>query len=220
MSKVHEVKQGEHMSSIASQYGFYDFKTIWDDPNNADIKKLRDNPNVLYPGDQIYIRDKKNKEIPRPTDQSHVFKVKPPKLKLHLMVENIYHQPVASAECSLQIDGKTIKIMTDSQGYIKQDLPLSATQAVLHIKNPETPFNDTQLTINIGHLDPVDQVSGQTARLNNLGYYAGPDQNATNEANQAMFQSAMEEFQCDQELLVDGICGPKTQDQLKKVHGC
>ena len=33
-------------------------------------------------------------------------------------------------------------------------------------------------------------------------------------------ESAVEEFQCDNNLTVDGICGPVTQAKLKQVAGC
>jgi peptidoglycan hydrolase-like protein with peptidoglycan-binding domain len=52
-------------------------------------------------------------------------------------------------------------------------------------------------------------------RLNNLGYRAGD----TTDANDSAFKSAVEEFQCDYALAVDGICGPNTQGKLKDVHG-
>jgi murein L,D-transpeptidase YcbB/YkuD len=31
---------------------------------------------------------------------------------------------------------------------------------------------------------------------------------------------AVEEFQCDHGLKVDGVGGPDTQNKLKEVHGC
>jgi peptidoglycan hydrolase-like protein with peptidoglycan-binding domain len=54
------------------------------------------------------------------------------------------------------------------------------------------------------------------ARLNNLGYFAGEIENP----DQTAFESAVEEFQCDHGVHVDGICGPNTQAKLKKLHGC
>ena len=57
--------------------------------------------------------------------------------------------------------------------------------------------------------------SGQAARLTNLGYLMN-----TEDSPDAELLSAVEEFQCDEELAVDGISGPKTQNQLVKVHGC
>jgi murein L,D-transpeptidase YcbB/YkuD len=42
----------------------------------------------------------------------------------------------------------------------------------------------------------------------------------TAEENKALFLSAVEEFQCDHGLTVDGKCGPATQARLKQAHGC
>src|SRR5262249_8508870 len=96
----------------------------------------------------------------------------------------------------------------------------TAERASLIIKDPQTPLDDVVIPIKVGHLDPVEEVSGQQARLNNLGYFAGPLEGKTEEENQALFLSAIEEFQCDHGLRVDGICGPQTQAKLKEVHGC
>ncbi len=55
--------------------------------------------------------------------------------------------------------------------------------------------------------------SGQQARLDNLGYFAS-------DGDDDAFKSAVEEFQCDNSLTVDGDCGPATQAKLKQVYGC
>jgi hypothetical protein len=61
---VHEVKQGEHLFRIAYQYGFRNPFTIWNDPDNSDLRDLRSNPNVLFPGDQLATPDR---DLFRPT---------------------------------------------------------------------------------------------------------------------------------------------------------
>jgi len=48
------------------------------------------------------------------------------------------------------------------------------------------------------------------------GYYLG----RLDVDNPAKFRSAVEEFQCDHDLTVDGDCGPQTQAKLKQVYGC
>ena len=70
------------------------------------------------------------------------------------------------------------------------------------------------LPIKIGYLDPVEEVSGQIGRLDNLGYFPGDG------TDEDQFKSAIEEFQCDNGLTVDGDCGPGTQAKLKEIHGC
>src|SRR4051812_23195035 len=46
------------MSSIAHDFGFLNFETILNHPKNAELKKNRANPQVLFPGDEVFIPDK------------------------------------------------------------------------------------------------------------------------------------------------------------------
>jgi hypothetical protein len=210
------VRQGDHLSKITKTFGFSDYHTIWDHPNNADLKKQRQNPNVLFPGDSLFVPDRQQREESRNTDQKHKFIKKTSRLKLRLILVDQYEQPIAHAQCMLSLEGDFSHLQTDGNGQIEKDIQPSVRDAILVIQDAQTPLNNTQLEIQIGDLDPVDQVSGQTARLNNLGYFAGD----VNQPDQKAFESAVEEFQCDQSLTVDGICGPNTQGKLKQVHGC
>src|SRR5258706_12719858 len=84
MPTEHVVKQGEHLSQIAKQHGFFDFRLIWDHPKNAKLKALRLNPNVLLPGDLLHIPDKEPKKESRPTGARHVFRIPGPTLTLRV----------------------------------------------------------------------------------------------------------------------------------------
>jgi peptidoglycan hydrolase-like protein with peptidoglycan-binding domain len=114
----------------------------------------------------------------------------------------------------LLVGGTVTQQTTDGQGHFEQEIPQDAHEATLVIQGDETPFGGVPFPVKIGDLDPVDEVSGQAARLNNLGYFPGDG------TDEDAFLSAVEEFQCDHGLTVDGKCGPLTQAKLKKVHGC
>jgi hypothetical protein len=216
MSSYYQVQQGDHLSGIAKAFGFSSYLTIWDDPNNAALKAQRVNPNVLFPGDVLFIPDKSTPQFPRPTDLTHKFVLNAPPLKLRLVLEDIYEKPIAGAPCDLRLGLDLHKVTTDGTGRLEQALPPDVRDAVLTIQAPQTPYQGVRIPIKIGHLDPVDKLTGQQARLNNLGYFPGE---AGGKDTIAM-ESAIEEFQCDHGLNVDGICGPKTQAKLKQVHGC
>jgi hypothetical protein len=217
MAGYYTVAQGDHLSSIAWEHGFTDYRTIWDHANNAELKKKRQNPNVLFPGDQLYIPDIEHREENRPTDQRHEFILKKQVLKLRLTLEDQYEEPIAGAACLLVVDGDSKNLNTDGQGKLELEIPPSAKQAILLIQDAkQTAYNNMTIPIKIGSLDPVEEISGQQARLKSLGYFhddadgnAGPK-----------FGWAVEEFQCEHGLTVDGICGPKTQAKLKEVYGC
>ena len=214
----HIVVQGDYLSKLARQYGFSDYRTIWDHPNNAELKKKRQNPNVLFPGDKLFIPPRESREESRPTEKKHRFEVKQNKLMLRLTLEDAFLRPIANAKCELTVEGETFKLVTSGQGKLEHEIPANAEKAALIIKDSQTPINDQFIPIQIGHLDPVEEISGQKARLNNLGYFSGP----LDKGDADLFQSAVEEFQCDHmgPSAVDGKCGPKTQAKLKQVHGC
>jgi murein L,D-transpeptidase YcbB/YkuD len=215
MGGYYTVVQGDHLSKIAKENGFPDYHIIWDHPNNADLKNQRKNPNVLHPGDQVFVPDKEQKHESGSTKKRHTFVVNKEPLKLRLVLEDSNKKPIANAQYALLVEGEVTQHTTDSRGRIEQEIPQDAQEATLVLRGEGIPFRDVPISIKIGHLDPVEEVSGQVARLNNLGYSAG-DGGEDDEG----FESAVKAFQRDHGLTVDGICGPLTQAKLKKVHGC
>lgn len=215
MAKYHTVKQGDHLSKVVLQYGFSDYRVIWDHSENATLKQQRQNPNVLFPGDRLYIPDKQEKTESGATEQRHRFRLTLQPLKLRIVIKDLNDQPMANTRCQLHIEGEIYKLTTDSQGLIEQEIPRLAERGKLTIQDPENAM-DMEVSIQIGHLDPVEEISGQIARLNNLGYKAGKLESSDPE----QLRSAIEEFQCDHGLAVNGICGPQTQAKLKEIHGC
>ena len=212
MPTPHTVKQGEHLTQIAQKYGFRDLQTIWNDSANAELKSLRKNPNVLYPGDVLQIPDKTERKEARPTTNVHTFQVKSRPLKLSLVLRDFHQRPLANTECQIEVDGVKKTVTTDADGRFIQPIPPAAaggrvTAAGVGLDVP----------LMIGHLDPVDTQSGQVARLANMGYYRLPLQGDPDEDE---LDSAIQEFQCDNNLTVDGDCGPATQAKLKEIHGC
>jgi N-acetylmuramoyl-L-alanine amidase len=209
------IKPGDYLVRIAEEHGFFDYKTIWDHAQNKALKDKRKDPNVLHPGDELFIPDKTPKKESGSTEQTHKFKIKRGKLLLRLVIEDLYGKPVANAKCDLTVDGALFKVTSNGDGLIEKEIPLTSKAGELVVTDGETPLKNVKLPIEIGHLDPVEEVSGQKARLSNLGYYLG----SLDKDDPAQFKSAVEEFQCDQGLAVDGDCGPNTQAKLKKVHG-
>ncbi len=206
---THTVKQGEHISKIADQYRFYDYQTIWNHPDNAALKQKRQNPNVLFPGDQLFIPEKQYKKVPGGTAKTHRFKIKLPTVLLRLVLRDLNSEPIAGTACKLEVEGKVYQLTTNGKGMIEQLIPAKAESARLL-------FRQFVIPVKIGHLDPVEEISGWRARLNNLGYNAGK----SDDPKDPLMLSAVEEFQIDYALTVDGNCGPNTQAKIKEVHGC
>ena len=209
MSSKHIVKQGEHLQGIAKKYGFSDYHPVWDYPENADLKNKRKNPNILKPGDVLHIPDKETKEATGGTETTHQFRVhgKLPKLRIRLIDSD--NNPMANTECEVSIGLNIQKLKTDGDGLLELTIPFDATTGELTLSGTKIPFQ-------IGGLDPVEERSGWKARLRNLGYDPGPPDTE----DESLERLAIEEFQSNHGLKVDGVCGSKTQAKLKEVHGC
>jgi hypothetical protein len=205
------VQQGDHLSGIAEQFGFQNIDTIWNHPNNAALKQLRKNPHILFPGDVLFIPDKTDKNAPAPTTKLNKFQIDLTKLKLNLKLLDLNGDPVANKPVTISLEKETVPPpTTDGSGKTSSTIKKSA-------KNGQLILGDLEFSLLVGSLDPIDKQSGQIARLNNLGYEAGDT--ATVDAD--AFESAVEEFQCDNGVKpVTGDCDASTQALLQKVHGC
>jgi protocatechuate 3,4-dioxygenase beta subunit len=203
----YKVVQGDHIASISADAGFLSWKTIWDDGKNAALKAKR-NPNVLYPDDMLEIPAKQKKEESIPTTDYTTFQTIGDPVQLKIVVLDWAGNPIIDTELDVQLDGgEKLKTAGDGSATKKVIDPFGNKVGQLVVKG-------YKLALKLGHLDPVEEISGQLARLNNLGYQAGEG-----DANDLAFRSAVEEFQCDNGLTVDGICGSGTQAKLKDVHG-
>ena len=65
--KPYVVKQGDYLLKLAHGLGF-DADTVWNADENADLKAKRD-PNILCPGDLLYVPDSEPKPLPSGRDQ-------------------------------------------------------------------------------------------------------------------------------------------------------
>lgn len=203
MAKTYVVQQGDHLTSIAADNGFLNFETVWNDPNNAELKKLRD-PHVLFPGDEVFIPDLVVKDAPASTTTINRFVVAIQRLFLRLKVLDLDNQPIKNAACELKVESEDkVDGTTDGQGFVQPDKEIapSVREAALsvHIKkptaksaNPPPPDAPLKFDVKVGHMNPEKKLSGQQARLNNLGYFAGY---TLNDLEQLLW--AAEEFSCD-----------------------
>ena len=137
MAVYHKVKQGEYLSKIAKQYGFLDHKPIWDHPENTELKQQRQNPNILFPGDRLFIPDKQAKTEAVATEQRHRFKIKGELPLLRIVLKDINDQPIANTACTLQVETTVHELTTNGKGLIEQSIPKTAEKGTLTFQDPQ-----------------------------------------------------------------------------------
>jgi N-acetylmuramoyl-L-alanine amidase len=198
------------MAKIAADHGFPRLDTIWDDSRNRSLKEKRKNPNVLYPGDVVFIPERRGRIEPGATEQRHRFVLKQPKVVLRLHIAGLLHDRNSSVRCKLHTGSECHSLTVSPDGVIEALIPAQLEQATLVVE-------DMVYVLRIGELDPAEEISGQLERLRNLGYYTG-DSNVG--GSTSVLASAVWRFQTDHRLEATGQCDEETWTKLKEVHGC
>lgn len=211
------VRRGDCLSSIAKTNGFADYQTIYQSPENADFRQKRPNPNIISPGDVLFIPDREIKYVSKPTNQHHVFVLKRPRVQLRVCLKDDIQQPYRSTKYHLRVDFDHWYGSTDSAGMIEQDIHADAKTGEITIfpGGGSTPDEGYTFSLQLGDMDPVDETSGVDARLINLGF--GPaDAEETLSAEDR--KEALEAFQNKFGLDVTGELTDATRSKLRELH--
>jgi len=217
INTAYSVSQNECMSSIAHFAGYLK-DTLWDHADNSEAKDKRKNPNCLLPKDKVRVPKVRIKEVEAATEQKHKFKLLlgPSLLRLKCLA---FDEPLANEPFELVIDDdEKFTGNTDSDGMLEQEIPPLATKG--HLVVGEEP-EQHEFDLVIGGLDPIDTFSGFAARLNNLGYAAGPVEatNMNEGWDNKAFRRAVRKFQRQNGIPPTGVVDERTKDEMFKVMG-
>lgn len=205
----HNVVQGDCVLSIAEQYGFF-WETVWNHPGNIELKKKREDPAVLYPGDVVFVPEKRLKEVSEPTNQVHKFRMKNAPAKFHIRLLDDDDEPRANLKYILEIDGQEFTGATDGSGAINVSIPPGAKNGKLLLVDENEEYD-----LALGHLDPVEEIPGVQARLKGLGYYAGESSPAMNPET----EQAIKDFQEANNLEPTGQLDDALRNKLESIYG-
>lgn len=205
MTTTHSILLGDHVVRLAYRQGLPTVEQLWQHPDNAALRARRADPGVLAVGDAVHVPD----PAPRVYDglltrRVHQLVVELPLPTLRLRLVRPGGIPYAGRHCTIELDDHREDVEIGPEGAIEIELGPETTRVSLS-------FEGQCVELHLAHLQPVDIEAGWRARLENLGYLAGPDAYG--------LRSAVEEFQCDHELVVDGDAGPLTQQALLREHG-
>lgn len=234
--KKYKVKRGDCVSKIAHDNGLL-WETLWDFQKQFKDEKGciyydQDNnkrdPNVIYPGEFIFIPQKEKKEESKPEENRHTFRLKGVPAKLRLMLKE-NDEPLKNIQYSLHIDGYHFDGRTSDKGRLECSIPPNAREGRLRIEieNKTTKIKEQhEFPIKLGYLDPLDTVEGVQARLKNLGFYFG----VINGKLETRTIGALRSFQrkygiVDTEKIIQDrqsnriILDSDTKSRLKEQHG-
>lgn len=243
MAEDYTIQAGDCIASLARDRGFL-WETIWNHPRNAQLKRTRKDPNVLMVGDVVYVPDLTLKQVPKPTDQAHQFKLKnvPAKLRLRLLrppktdqagqspslvsgraIDNLYEDP--SPQPPQPDEPRAgVPYTLEIDGALLRGIT-DKDGRIEHSIPPNArqgtlmvelgTANELILPLRLGYLNPVSELSGIKQRLANLGLGCG---DLSDEPTPEM-AAALSIFQERAGLPVTGEVDGATRDRLANLHG-
>lgn len=207
MARSHTIQDGECLSSLAARYGFRHWQTIYDAPENAELRKSRPNPNLLAPGDVVAIPEHEERAEEAATTLRHEFRLRKADARVRILMADPNGTPRSGLEYKLVIAGDEHTGKTDGSGFIDEPIPRDVAAGTLTVDG-ET------WELRFGALPPAERERDAAAlrRLTNLGYAA------TGSAARA--RAAVASFQADHQLMESGKLDGDTLATIKTKHGC
>lgn len=210
---MYTVRSGDYLSKIAHEHGFADWRTIYNDPHNADFRRRRPNPNLIFPGDQLFIPEPSARTAPAPTGGRSRFRAHRATTTLELTLIDFEGNPLANKACTLVIDGNPRAVTTSGSGALHETIPA-------HLSHAHLIIDASELTLAIGQLNPMDDtdddgVSGVQGRLSNLGCYGGAINGILGEET----SEAIRAFQRANQLAETGQIDAQLKDTLRTKYG-
>jgi hypothetical protein len=210
MPTEHLVQPGECLASIAFEHGFLP-ETLWRDPANAGLRSQRKNLCLLVPGDKVFIPDPSLEGNRQPAGKRCVFRRKAVPEKLRIRLLDAEAKPRANLVYRLTIEGVLRKGRTNPEGLLEEPIPPGARKGILTLGEGDT---EEEYLLRLGRLQPVSELAGVQARLNNLGCPCGAEDGVLNAAT----RNALKAFQADQKLPVTGDPDATTRNKLAELH--
>ncbi|WP_164015650.1 peptidoglycan-binding domain-containing protein [Pyxidicoccus trucidator] len=203
----HRIEQGDSIVKLAQLHGFFP-DTLWNHPDNADLKALRKDMNVLAPGDVVVVPELRERVERCPTGKRHTFRRRgvPMLFRVQLFERN---EPRKNQSYELEVDGKRYTGTTDAEGKIELYLPTRAQRGRLVVGGGQL-----DMEVLFGHMDPITELSGVQKRLANLGFECG----AIDGQLHARLAAALRAFQALVGLEPTGEPDDRTRAALADCH--
>jgi hypothetical protein len=209
----HIVRRSETLGALAYRHRTTVAK-IWNDDKNADLKAKRKNPNVLAPGDLLWLPPREITPSPIHISPGGTVTVSAniPRHTVKVKLHDDADKPLASVP--FEVDGGLVEpdAKTDGDGVATFETWVTTKAVTLRL-----PSLSRELTVLVGALDPLATKSGFVGRLRNLGLYCKEARDP--EAEAIYFRAVLLEFQEKYELKQTGELDQPTQDKLAELAG-
>lgn len=212
---IHKSSATDCMHSIAVMHGFY-WDTLWNLPENRNIKEKRKDAACLVEGDEIVVPELRLEPRDGTTDAKHRFRRKgiPVRLVIRLQEEGKTGR-YAGQRWFLKIGGRSVDGVVSENGELTLPLIPGSPRAELKVGEDD---QQEIFKIALGGLDPIDTIKGAQQRLRNLGFLdIDPETQWNDNARQALRDFQIQ-FVTGREREPSGEYDQQTQEALDQQY--
>lgn len=205
------IRQGDYLRKLAFTKGF-DADEVWAAPENAELKASRPNPDILCPGDILYVPEPKAEPLPLNVGGESTYTGDVPTVTVRIIfVEG--SSPLANELFAVDGLPEPFSGTTTDDGCVMFEAPITLREASIVLPNRNLVY-----PVKIGDLDPSDEQSGVATRLAHLGCY-GWFAEMEGDFDEDLHKLAVATFQEMIGSESTGECDDKTLSALDEKHG-
>lgn len=211
--KPHVVRQGEYLARIAAERGL-DPDAIWTHAENRALRERRASPEVLAPGDVIFLPDPPEPRFAISPHTTNRFTARRPKIPVRVRIQE-QGEPLPDELCLIEgVGPEELAERTGGDGVLTFEVPLHVERVRVTL-----PARDRDLEVRVGHLDPIDTAAGLAGRLENLGLLAPGWEHLAERARASRVREALAAFQEARGLAITGALDEGTRAAVAEAHG-
>jgi len=211
----HHVLLGDTLDGIAAAYGLLP-DTIWLHDLNKELRSKRGDDRVLNPSDIVKIPPLRVTMVPVEAERRYVCRRRGVPSIFSVRFLHPSGAPRADLPYLLQIvsAGEPISDCsgsTDAEGFIRAPVPPNAIGGTVTLHGDQFPET---YSFRLGYINPLSEISGVQARLNNIGYQCGREDGVMDEAT----IGALRAFQVEHGLEPTGTINHNTLAGLRAKY--
>lgn len=209
------VKQGDYLAKIAFEQGV-ELRDIWNHTKNAALRASRGSPNLLHPGDVLFIPHAPDGLFDLRKGEVNRFVTMIPDVDLNVRFVHL-DEVLANTPCEVHgLPGHAdlpLEATTDAEGGLQ--LKVSPLLDSLTVRFPS---RELDFPLRIGHLDPTEEISGINGRLANLGFVSWTYAHSRAGAEEVV-PDAIRAFQRAHGIPPTGELDDQTREAIIRAHG-
>ena len=162
-------KDQDCVASIAAAHGFPSSESVWDAPDNSELRNTRKNPAILSAGDTVRLPEATPRSFTVARGKVLRVVAKSPPVRLRVKLSAAWVAPDKTVDAKIRFDEGEAVACTIENGVLDVRMPAATMTADLQLATPGR-GGRTRLRFRVGGLPPITTDEGVRIRLKALGY--------------------------------------------------